>query len=293
MENFKTQNKMQSEKDTKTKSENNIKQLIGFSNWEMFGIGILVILIIFSPIVLSTFNYSLGFSSSGEVGDTIGGITAPFVNLLAAYLVFKSFTAQIRANAQQREDHEEQMKQLNKEHSFTYISNYYNLIKSKYTRRPEDQILGWSKLYHTKMRFAEIFDTDTYKQATNDLNITHENPTVREETKKIKLKLEHNIKFTNSNVTPDLIQVLNQLETLIMFIEESEKSNLDKGLQYFYKLELEKILYDVELYHLFDESYLEVINNCDTIISDQNKILIKEIIELATKLTQKNYQIRK
>ncbi len=37
-------------------------------------------------------------SGKGEVGDTIGGITAPFINGLAAFLVFIAFKEQINAN---------------------------------------------------------------------------------------------------------------------------------------------------------------------------------------------------
>lgn len=38
------------------------------------------------------------FSKYGQVGDTIGGTTAPFVGLISAYLIYKAFIAQINAN---------------------------------------------------------------------------------------------------------------------------------------------------------------------------------------------------
>jgi hypothetical protein len=38
------------------------------------------------------------FADTGQIGDTIGGLTAPFIGLLSAYLVYKSFLAQIQAN---------------------------------------------------------------------------------------------------------------------------------------------------------------------------------------------------
>ncbi len=44
------------------------------------------------------------FSGKGEIGDTIGGITAPFVNLLGAILVFYSFKEQIKANGYLQKD---------------------------------------------------------------------------------------------------------------------------------------------------------------------------------------------
>lgn len=38
------------------------------------------------------------FSNTGEIGDTIGGITAPIINLIGAFLVYVSFKAQVSAN---------------------------------------------------------------------------------------------------------------------------------------------------------------------------------------------------
>lgn len=38
------------------------------------------------------------FSHTGEIGDTIGGITSPIINLIGAFLVYLSFRAQMKAN---------------------------------------------------------------------------------------------------------------------------------------------------------------------------------------------------
>ena len=38
------------------------------------------------------------FSSTGQIGDTIGGITGPIINLIGAFLVYISYQAQIKAN---------------------------------------------------------------------------------------------------------------------------------------------------------------------------------------------------
>ncbi|MCA6381350.1 MAG: hypothetical protein IM610_16570 [Cytophagales bacterium] len=43
-----------------------------------------------------------GLPDSGQIGDTIGGMTAPFIGLINAYLVFGAFKTQIRANELQR-----------------------------------------------------------------------------------------------------------------------------------------------------------------------------------------------
>lgn len=46
------------------------------------------------------------FSHTGEIGDTIGGITAPFVGLVSAYLVYRAFIVQVEANKIQSRNNE-------------------------------------------------------------------------------------------------------------------------------------------------------------------------------------------
>jgi hypothetical protein len=72
------------------------------SKWFLF-IGIVIIIVI-SPTFLTLpalFKF-WDFSQSGQIGDTIGGITAPIINLLGAILVYLSFNEQIKANNLQR-----------------------------------------------------------------------------------------------------------------------------------------------------------------------------------------------
>ncbi len=45
----------------------------------------------------------LNFTETGNIGDTIGGITAPFFSLLASVIVYFSFRAQIQMNIIQQE----------------------------------------------------------------------------------------------------------------------------------------------------------------------------------------------
>lgn len=40
----------------------------------------------------------LDFTETGQIGDTIGGITAPFINILNAILIYIAFTEQLKAN---------------------------------------------------------------------------------------------------------------------------------------------------------------------------------------------------
>ncbi len=59
---------------------------------------VLIILVFPSILALPAISKYFDFTNTGEIGDTIGGITAPFINGLAAILVFIAFKAQIKAN---------------------------------------------------------------------------------------------------------------------------------------------------------------------------------------------------
>lgn len=79
--------------------------------------GLLILTTFIAPIVLTQSSF-IDFTNTGQIGDTIGGLTAPFLNLLGAILIYSTFKEQIKANAQtkkelaQREDAEKE--RLNK-----------------------------------------------------------------------------------------------------------------------------------------------------------------------------------
>jgi len=75
----------------------------------------------------------ISFKDTGPIGDTIGGITAPFINLLAAFLVYKSFKAQVESNnrqilamSDQKTQHNQQINLLQKETTYNYINHLSN-----------------------------------------------------------------------------------------------------------------------------------------------------------------------
>lgn len=74
-----------------------ITRTLGQAKWLLL-IGGLAIIIL--PFVLTGeyFHKRFNFSNTGQIGDTIGGITAPFLNLIGAFLVFFALKAQIKAN---------------------------------------------------------------------------------------------------------------------------------------------------------------------------------------------------
>lgn len=94
------------------------KKYYGFTKLEWLAIIIFLFATVISPYLFTQFSSGISFIGSGEIGDTIGGITAPFINLLAAFLVWKSFREQQIAN-----------EMLSKESSYNYINSLFQSVK--------------------------------------------------------------------------------------------------------------------------------------------------------------------
>lgn len=72
-----------------------IAKILNNAKW-ILGIGCVVILVI--PLLLTQpfFCGLFNFSATGQIGDTIGGTTAPFLNLIGAVLIFYALKAQVK-----------------------------------------------------------------------------------------------------------------------------------------------------------------------------------------------------
>ena len=66
---------------------------------------ILFALILILPVLLTKIPFALfDLTETGQIGDTIGGITAPFIGILAGYLTFLAFHEQSKANKETAKD---------------------------------------------------------------------------------------------------------------------------------------------------------------------------------------------
>ncbi len=66
------------------------------SPWLFWGITLFAVIV--APILMTRYWGLIDFSSTGQIGDTIGGLTAPVIGLASAFLIYKAFQAQIQAN---------------------------------------------------------------------------------------------------------------------------------------------------------------------------------------------------
>lgn len=82
--------------------------------------GIILIMAALAPYMFTQWNWGVKFGDvTGPIGDTIGGITAPFLSLVGSILVFAALRAQIQANELvleefKREDKEKLAESMNK-----------------------------------------------------------------------------------------------------------------------------------------------------------------------------------
>lgn len=119
---------------------------------------ILLIIIILLPLLIK--NLVLGswfdYTDSGEIGDTLGGITSPFINGLAAVLVFITFKEQVNANKliQQQLYFQHIQEQINRlEEDFLNISKVIAELDNSIYFQIQDssKIIGYDPPYNINL----------------------------------------------------------------------------------------------------------------------------------------------
>lgn len=112
-----------------------IRKILGYG-WILLALGILTI--IFIPLLLTSSFFVNRFDLyyTGQIGDTIGGTTAPFMNLIGAGLVFLALRAQVKANElvqdqieEDREEREAENESKNLDQLYSYLTSSINGFK--------------------------------------------------------------------------------------------------------------------------------------------------------------------
>ena len=94
-----------------------------------------LILILFSSLIIFTrpaLWEFFDFSKTGQIGDTIGGITAPIINIVGAILIYISFKAQINANKIQFKLLYEEIQNQQKDKNFQVTLELFQSLKNDY-----------------------------------------------------------------------------------------------------------------------------------------------------------------
>lgn len=114
----------------KTSKEKKAKISSNLDNAKWF-LGVGLFLCIISPIIFTQpyFYEFFNYSNTGQIGDTIGGITSPIVNILGSILVFFALRAQIDANNLIQEQFDDQKNEENNRKKLMYITEQVNIIR--------------------------------------------------------------------------------------------------------------------------------------------------------------------
>ena len=83
-----------------------------------------VIMLVAAPLLLTASEY-FSFAETGQIGDTIGGITAPISSLVGSVLVFLALKGQIVSNKITQEQIREQQLEEQRKKEITYVSDLY------------------------------------------------------------------------------------------------------------------------------------------------------------------------
>lgn len=98
-----------------------------FAIWALAIIGLSIFLM---PIILTQTPLSsdskIDFRDTGQIGDTIGGITSPLISLLGAIITFLAFWIQVKANKVQTEQFDKQDISSKRER---FETKFYDLLK--------------------------------------------------------------------------------------------------------------------------------------------------------------------
>ena len=110
--------------------------------WTCIVITICIIAILISPVIFTSpaFCDRLVFSSTGEIGDTIGGITAPIIGLVSVVLLYITLKNQINANERQYDMLVRQEKMMRDEQ---FKSTFFNLLTEQ-----RDLLHSLTAIYH-------------------------------------------------------------------------------------------------------------------------------------------------
>lgn len=187
---------------------NNSEIPLKFSIKEKTVFLLLVILSLFSPLIFKWVAINNFFSLDKDtalIGESIGGISAPFIGLLAAFLVYKSFEAQISANYSQ-------MDIIRQELSFNFISTLTQEITIRFDR-------------------LEIYDLISGELLMGKDSINH----LHVYLEKISLSLKDDNKpgaeILESYFCPYLLNLTKYLKSITMLKSRIDKSNLPQEIK--------------------------------------------------------------
>lgn len=237
--------------------------IIIFSRLEKSIFWVLVIFAIISPLIFkwtALFEFLSIEESPALIGDAIGGISSPFIGLLAAFLVYKSFEAQIIANRDQmsliRDSHKDQMEVITQEMNYNFLSN---LIEECLESFKTLRIMSFDDREY-------VYGRDCMRSVINYLYTIEENSPI---------------------VTPFMEKLNSRIKSLDLVVDELNKSKLNKEIKFVKKRHIYTFIYEFledyteELYYVGDKGsgINQWIDKCNDEIFEKYKSLKEKLKE--------------
>ncbi|HEX9827953.1 MAG TPA: hypothetical protein VGA80_15245 [Flavobacteriaceae bacterium] len=125
-----------------------------------------IILLLFGSLYIFTrpaYWNSFDFSETGQIGDTIGGITAPIINIIGAILIFLSFKAQINANKIQFKLLSQEMENQKKDRNFQVTLEIFQSLKNDYQNLENESFRGQGALNSFVNSIKSYWDEKDFK----------------------------------------------------------------------------------------------------------------------------------
>jgi hypothetical protein len=132
---------------------------------------VLLVLIGFLPYLITTrYWFGIDFASTGQIGDTIGGIMAPFIAIIASLLTFGAFWVQFQANLQQRDQFQQQMK-AQKDQFDQQLKQQKELFDLETGQQKSDSLaqIEMARVERFETRFFELIKL--HKENVNEISI--------------------------------------------------------------------------------------------------------------------------
>lgn len=184
----------------------------------LFLSGICVVCV--APYLITQRLQLISFLETGQIGDTIGGITAPITSLLGSVLVFFALKAQIEANKLVQEQFDQQRVDEIERKKILYLAEQVNLVRSdindfSYTNKEvESSRSGDRQIYYLHLK-----GTDAIAEFLNSISYHGE---AEHESESLFIR---NPKFT---------ELYNLLQIITLLLDKINGSSLpDEDLQYF------------------------------------------------------------
>lgn len=124
-------------------SDEKIKSILSKLDRNAIIIGLVGIIFLFGFTIIATqYNLWFDFNNTGQIGDTIGGLTAPTIGIFSALLIYLSFRAQIQANYIVQSQIEKQEKTETGKKQIEFIVILLNQVREEINEFEHTQTVG-------------------------------------------------------------------------------------------------------------------------------------------------------